>query len=201
MGFSIFDSSDEWYYNAIIHHNTGSESTKWDAYAEGYRLAAETLSQKVFAEVSNRDTLIYPIIFLYRHYLELRFKEIIEQACFLLDEHQKSTKHHDLNILWNETRRLISIIWEKPSKEALNQIDNLVSDLSNLDKFSEHFRYPIKKNGDLTLNGLHTINLKSFYEKISPIISNLEGMSMGIRVYQESKDEITREYRLNLGSI
>jgi hypothetical protein len=45
-------------------------------YAEGYKLAADRLMQQLVNDPVELDYLIYPLMFLYRQHLELRFKEI-----------------------------------------------------------------------------------------------------------------------------
>jgi len=52
----------------------------WDAYASGYLEAANLLVEKALETGQRTDTLIYPVAFLYRHYLELRLKEITIQG-------------------------------------------------------------------------------------------------------------------------
>jgi hypothetical protein len=119
----------------------------------------------------------------------------------LLDEDCKIPKHHDLMILWTSAKQIVIKIWPESSSDTIRSIDGVLTDLVNVDKLSDNFRYPIKKDGDPTLAGIKKINLKSFYKTITPIISDLEGMSMAISVYQDHKEEMMRQYRSNLGSI
>src|SRR5579864_2943647 len=56
------------------------------AYTEGYRIAARSLAKQVCETGEDRDLLIFPIIYLYRHHLELRFKNLIVVGAFLIDK-------------------------------------------------------------------------------------------------------------------
>ena len=49
----------------------------WDSYATGYKEAADAIMERIIADPAWIDTYLYPVMFLYRHYLELRMKEII----------------------------------------------------------------------------------------------------------------------------
>lgn len=44
----------------------------------GYKLAADLLVEEVAAETWRKDVLIYPIVFCYRHYLELILKSLLD---------------------------------------------------------------------------------------------------------------------------
>lgn len=201
MSNNLFDEKHpDWHHNALIHHNHDYESNKWESYATGYRIAAEVLARKVLDEMNNRDTLIFPIVFLYRHYLELRFKEIIEQGCLLVDESSNLKKHHDLFELWKEVKRLIATIWPESPPQSFYKVDKVITDFCSVDRLSDGFRYPIKKNGENTLNGIKRINLRNFYEAMQPVVEILEGITFGISVYQDFKWEMIREYKFNYES-
>lgn len=46
-------------------------------YALGYREAAELLGQRCLNSRAEADSLVYPLVFLWRHYVELRLKELL----------------------------------------------------------------------------------------------------------------------------
>jgi hypothetical protein len=50
------------------------------AYSEGYRRGARILVQYVVDHAMDQDFLVYPIIFLYRHHVELVLKDILLRA-------------------------------------------------------------------------------------------------------------------------
>src|SRR5205809_6277751 len=60
---------------------------QWSTYAEGYKALADMGVQHAFdPEWHPVDTLVYSVVFCYRHYLELRLKELITTARDLLDQ-------------------------------------------------------------------------------------------------------------------
>src|SRR5438132_10675486 len=95
-GDVLFDSADDWYHNACIN----LRFFNWDWYASGYKLAGDVLVQHVVDTRDHRDTLVFPIVFNYRQYLELRLKEIIIVGRILSDEASEFPPEHDLRVLW-----------------------------------------------------------------------------------------------------
>ncbi|HHS8916416.1 TPA: hypothetical protein ACTVMT_005267, partial [Escherichia coli] len=63
------------------------------AYTEGYRRAADILINHIDESGRDQDFLVYPVLFLYRHHLELLIKQIIGLALALAEDPDKpSTK-------------------------------------------------------------------------------------------------------------
>jgi hypothetical protein len=189
----LFSDGQDWWYNAIIK-NDSEYGNKWESYAVGYKLAADTLAKKVISECDNRDTLVFPIVFLYRHYFELRLKEIIQHGSTLIDEEVNVPKHHDLMILWTEVKKIIKKIWPESSDKDLAHISSIMIEFVNIDKLSDAFRYPVNKSGAPTLEGINYINIFTFLENITPVANDLEGMACGISVYEEYKSEMLSDY-------
>ena len=48
----------------------------WEHYIDGFRTAADNLASSTESEWRSSN-LVYPTMFLYRHYLELRVKQLI----------------------------------------------------------------------------------------------------------------------------
>ena len=86
----LFTSAQDVYNNACVNwfHDP------LELYATAYKEAAEKLVKDVITSRRQRDTLVYPIVFLYRHYIELRLKEIIRAGRKFLDEPGDFPKHH-----------------------------------------------------------------------------------------------------------
>lgn len=64
----------DWKNNACLRN--GNEY----AYREGYRRGAQILVRAVEETQSDQDFLVYPIVFLYRHHIELALKRVIKRA-------------------------------------------------------------------------------------------------------------------------
>ena len=71
------------------------------AYSRGFRRAGLQLAAQVCESGKDQDTLVYPIVYLYRHHAELVLKSIIECARALLNRNltesdRKTLGRHDL---------------------------------------------------------------------------------------------------------
>ena len=64
----------DWRMNACVNWGGGT------LYSDGYKTAADTLVNQVAADRYTSDTLVYPIVFCYRQYLELLLKALLEEA-------------------------------------------------------------------------------------------------------------------------
>lgn len=113
-------------------------------YREGYYLcakeAANALRQR---RGDNRSAM--PILFLYRHYLEIALKDALAQSK-VFDLSQSEEKFgHDLSKLWAEAERVLKSFvdaeWLKPIQEA-------VDIFSAVDRRADAFRYATNPEGD-----------------------------------------------------
>ena len=98
------EDRDLWPANAIV----GQAPWRGDydpPCADGYRMAARRLAEDVCADErrgSNGHYLVYPIVFLYRHYVELVLKQLLVMIADLAEEaldHKcsKDLEHHRLS--------------------------------------------------------------------------------------------------------
>jgi hypothetical protein len=76
----LFGLGTDWQANACVN---GIDDSM--AYQDGYRRAARHLAEYVCETERGQDYLVYPIVYLYRHHIELTLKSIISVACFLVD--------------------------------------------------------------------------------------------------------------------
>ena len=160
------------------------------SYIEGYKSAADIVVKE---SIDNplKDIYVYPIVFMYRQYLELLFKNI-----YLLYEKDEN-KHrsfikkvgHSLKDIFNECRPLIeqyysdknldnscsylkfdssmSSIYIKnrnPSKMiSIEEIAEFINDFDTMDPNSFNFRYDFEKSLEKTIKTPKSIDLKELY--------------------------------------
>jgi hypothetical protein len=173
----IFQSVDtDWTNNArIIKGDSRSEF-----YILGYKKAADILLEHVRVTDSDLDTLVYPIVFLYRHYLELLVKNIIENGAKYLGIEEKPKTDHQLYTLWNKAKTIINKIWEEEEGHQELEIDHYLASFIEIDKSSQAFRYHKDKEGKEFLEIIEIINIQHFADCINKISSYLEGISAAI---------------------
>lgn len=187
--------NEEWYLNAELHVTPD----EWDTYAEGHKSAGDIAVQYVVENNWYQDFLVYPIVFVYRHYLELRLKELYFVSSRLLDQHVDMPTGHDLLVCWNRVRSNIETVWsDARTKHTLDIIEDRLKELNSVDIRSDSFRYPVDKQGKPTLAGLRHINLKHLKEVVQGISNFLDDSSIGMGEYLNAKHEMMAEYRAEM---
>jgi hypothetical protein len=188
-GDHLFKGDDDWWHNACLNFLPD----QWGIYADGYKLAGDILVEHVKNARRNQDILVFPIVFLYRQYIELRVKEIIRDGNQLLRIPESFPKHHKINELWRECRRILESFWPKGPTDDLDAVEECIQQFSQKDPSSMAFRYPTDKQGNRSLPDLRHINLRNLSDVIDRIASLLDGASMGLSYYLEQKQEMEQE--------
>ncbi|MER9474358.1 hypothetical protein [Mesorhizobium sp. M0520] len=173
----------DWQLNACISHwhETGH------AYKVGFRKAAFELTSKVCEQPVDQDNIVYPIVYLYRHHIELVLKDVVRMA---LDLQRKSTTPaqekrlggHDLLSLWAMARPMLETVCELvgsdplPS-EDLHGVDSYMSQINAHDPRGESFRYARTRDAKRTLGpALKLINIRTFATGMEKLADYLEGI-------------------------
>jgi hypothetical protein len=123
-------SGDHWKFNACLNfsHDMGY------GYVEGYKKAAEILISYIETKMNDQDILVYPIVFMYRHYLELLLKEIIKNGSKILNlEFDNNDYHHEILKLWNKVKSIILKI-DTNCKEDINMVEKVIVKINKINK-------------------------------------------------------------------
>lgn len=185
-GDKLFKGDSDPSHNAVIRY---LQSDRWDLYATAYKDAADALIDRVIETRQGMDSFVYPVAFLYRHYLELRLKELIINSRFVLTLGPLPSQERDvhwLRKLWTECRNLLQMVWPDGSKEVLDAAEACILEFDLLDANSECFRYPEHKRGRTpTLAGLQDVSLRNLREVMGRLATLLESASCGIAAYKD----------------
>ena len=184
------DDEGDWWHNACFDW----VSDKWAVYADGYKDAGDLLVEYIKEKQVNQNSLVYPIVFLYRQYIELRMKVIIRDGNQLLDIPKKFPKIHEIDKLWKKCREIIEKVWHEDPAGNLEAVEECIRQFSKIDSTSQGFRYPTDMNGNPSLPDQSPIDLINFAKVITRTGSLLEGVSMGISAEIEYKREMEAEY-------
>lgn len=79
-GPALLGADGDWWNNAMLNPSAGD----WWVYSEGYARGAEILVWHAVKSHKDLNFLVYPIVFLYRHHLELALKGLVRSANDLL---------------------------------------------------------------------------------------------------------------------
>lgn len=186
----LFTTAEDWWNNACLNFI----SSGWAAYSAGYKEAADILVANVEQQPRAQDILVYPILFLYRQYLELALKDLIRQARRLKDVSEPFPKTHGIDELWRICHQLLSEISPGDSVAELEHIGRLISEFSQVDPTSMAFRYPEDKEGNPSLPGITQINLRNVRDVIGKIASLLYGADAQIAEYLSIKAGVASYY-------
>lgn len=157
-------------------------------YAAGYREAASVLVGHIESRRRHQDALVYPILFLYRQYLELKLKSLIRDVRGLLENPGRVPQTHKIDELWNTCRPLLLEIEPKGDKE-LQRIDALITEFSRIDPTSTAFRYPEDRSGGASLPGVSRINLRHVRDLMEDGADLFDAADSMVDVYRSAKSD------------
>lgn len=191
----ICGNTPDWENNAWLPSGRGGEIMP---YIEGYLRAADILVQHVIELKRDQDFLVYPIIFLYRHHIELILKSLLLRTSYLSGQKltkkdQENLGSHKLIPLWQALKPLIDSVsdkagWERLEKTDLEGVDDYIQQLSNLDPESFSFRYAKSKKGNPSLpKDLTLINLRHFSNMMKNLSAYLDHIDVGFQALEEAE--------------
>src|SRR6266496_6577058 len=128
--------SADWVFNACM-----TTSPTWYRYASGYRRGAELLFKylEITGHREHNDLVVYPIIFCWRHHLELTLKYMLELARALSNsEGRARLDKHPLLPLWRELREHLPSLGAPPME--VENVEKTFAYLDGYDASSFSFR-------------------------------------------------------------
>ncbi len=152
---------------------------KWDLYADGYKVAADMLVEQIEGNPVE-DRLICPVLFMYRHFVELKLKHLILSLDKLSGKQisEKQFGKHHLYPLWLYVKTHLDCIGgEGGNAELFASLDARIKELDQLDPDSTHFRYSHNKTfQEMAIpESLSMSNLKDTMNKINNAFGLIEG--------------------------
>ena len=185
----LLASDSDWHNNACLNYM----SDHGTAYTEGYRRAADILIRHIDETARDQDFLVYPVVFLYRHHIELQIKQVTGLARRLLgdiDTHGGDKVTHNLNSLWEVARRLILQADDTLGPSHFRRVSDVVRALNESDLRATGFRYAHTAEGGPSLEGIHYINTRRFGEQMAAASDDLDGIDTGLRYLLDLENEM-----------
>jgi len=172
-GFQFLFSSDP-----AINHNAYTErsSFSWGFRAEGVRQAADRLIDR-WPDLSfyQKNTQIYPIVSLYRQYVELTLKEMIREENRLVRGTADFPPTHDLLHLWSKCRKIIRDRNLPIPNSDVGRLASYIREFHQIDATSEAFHYPVTREGiPLLPPNLNPISFPNFQQAMHELGELLE---------------------------
>lgn len=126
----------------------------------------------------DRHELVYPILFCYRHGLEMAMKWIIGQYGAHVGLRPSQCRHHDLWKLWTACKKVMLEIGSDGETEGLIAVEAIVKEFNELDKGSFSFRYPTDRRG-MTIRlpriAFDLANIKNVMEAVDNLFLGADG--------------------------
>ncbi|MBI5573653.1 MAG: hypothetical protein HY919_03765 [Elusimicrobia bacterium] len=154
----LFTGGEDISLNACVGKNGGPYNL--DAYARGYFKGAICIVDSIIKDSSYVDLLIYPVVFNYRHGVELYLKHLSEVLPKFLNEKSIVRPTHILIDNWDIVRNLLKKIPVfDPDKSLISVVDKILKDLIDIDPNGEAFRFPHARSGNKFLQNTSLINV------------------------------------------
>lgn len=146
---------------------------QWIGYILGYRRAADAVFALTQTLARPVDSVCFPLLFLWRHLIELQFKFLIGLAAKIDPDVPAYPRTHDLVALWALLRPLL-LEFGSSDEDAL-AVDDLIEELAQIDPGSFDFRYPENKKDEPSLAGApEYLNLPHAHALLSGLSNYLE---------------------------
>ena len=191
------------HHGNVVFNFTPQPIDDLTAFALGYREAGRTLANNIARSGGYPDYDGYPILFLYRHALELYLKAIVYRGARLMG--LVSQKAIDTNRLFEQhglSRLLPSIKaifrqmhWDFKgcSLNSFDDFSEFIRSLDSIDPGSYAFRYPIKNTGAASLPKHFVVNVVQFSRSMESLLNVLEGAAIGIQENWQAEAEARYE--------
>ncbi|WP_421259043.1 hypothetical protein [Aeromonas sp. 602826] len=198
MSNSLFSGDKDWKANACLNWSNDTIGL----YIEGYREAADKLVHDVVNSGTNQDILVFPISFLYRHYIELQLKHIIRESRIFLEEGASFPEHHRIDDLWNTANSLMARIikdHDKSINDYITKVDiqaikTIITEFAMVDPESFSFRYPKDKKGARNLVGIQYINLRKLRGQMDILKAKLDKYYLCVSILRDFQNEMRAQY-------
>lgn len=177
------------------YFSLGPLGDNWARYISGYKEAADILVDKILDDRSIQDYLVFPIISLYLHFIELSLKLIIRYGYQLFDiqkDFRKGPDGHNIILLWGDCREIIKMRWPNEEYEKIDALEKIIKEFSKIDSTSA--RYAEKKDRTLTMEGIPNINLKNMKELMEKINNFLGSICDAVSIELSEKKDIESQY-------
>ncbi len=171
----------------------GSSRDEWYGYSEGYRRATELLLEHVLATRRDLDTLVYPIVFSARHYVELKLKYLVRAAAGLIEVPADFEKVHLLSDAWRVLRPLLEKIFSGHGTGELEIVERVLTEFDSRDPSSMAFRYPEDRRGNPSQASPSRVGLRTFQTTFQRVASFLESCDNAIEEYAGYKCEMPQD--------
>ena len=166
----------------LMKSRGGMNQTRFEAHGEtrhhyiwdGNMRAADLLVASCENDRYESTTLVYPILYNYRHAIELALKWIIMKFGEYASVEAGDYEHHDLWKLWRVYKEIVLELGSDDGN-TLAVVEQVVKDFHDLDKSGQAFRYAEARKGTFKLPD-YPIDLQNTKEVMKGIDNFFSGV-------------------------
>ena len=180
--------------NACVGCNGGPYN--FDAYSLGYFEAGNRLMSTFAAEEdgeivinnSHIDSLVYPIVYLFRHAIALGLKFLGESLPGIWNESLRIELTHRLIDNWNLVRPYLerNAVFD-PEQKLIEEINEILNQLVEIDPQGQTFRFPTSTRGEQHLRQVQHINLVVFWSGMEKVNETFEHWFRQVKEIQDTQ--------------
>ncbi len=182
---------------------TGRGIRELTIWGKGYWNAAQTITEKLLSDGHFPDYSCYPVIFNYRHAIELYMKGIIYDTVLISTFENKENlietliKSHKLLMIFEKLKRILIGLFPDDSSliAAIDEIAIIVKEIEEIDNDSFSFRYPIDNSGRNIFSGPLIMNINAIRFACDTTLEKLDSISFMIEHIRSDISEIISEIR------
>lgn len=155
--------------NACVGNNGGPYGLT--DYARGYMKAGRRLADSLKKSSLYVDSVVYPLVFVYRHAVELFLKQLATYLPLLSDDKSNVALTHKLTDNWCKTKECL-LRYEStfdPDDRLIAFVDAVIMDLVEIDPDGQAFRFPHARNESKFLEKTSLINVEVFADAMDSV--------------------------------
>ena len=141
---------------------------------DGYKTAGDLMVKAAGHDKLARDTLVFPIIFNYRHYLEISLKYLLATYGPTVGV-EPNWHSHNLATLWGSVLEMLDMYGTTDPDEADPIVGGIILEFAKIDPASYAYRYPVDKQGKLLPVAQSDLHLPTLADVMNAVSGYLDG--------------------------
>ena len=173
-GDRAFQSNEERSANAMLERGA---QARFVLMAEGYKMGADAMIEEAAGDIYKSGTLVFPILFNYRHFIELQLKYTIATYGPTVGI-EPVWNSHNLIPLWNRLLELLDAYGTDDPDDADKIVGTIIEEFAKIDPNSFFHRYPVDTRGqvlELTREEVDLAALKDVMDGVSGFFTGADG--------------------------
>lgn len=156
------------------------------AIVEGFKEAADKVVYSLAATKERMDVFFFPVVYLYRHAIELNLKGLVNDGIdlqILKDDQdlQDIMASHNLHSLWSKVRLVLKAVWPDGDDADVDAVEKIILEFHQADKSGQRLRYSKDKQGKPHTGTLpYRVDLVVLKQTMERLFHFLGGCSAGL---------------------